>query len=63
MKDLNRIDVVLAALKFAWQKHPDMRLAQVLWTAAALGGSKATDPFHCEDEVMKRGLEILGSEK
>ncbi len=61
-RDPNRIDGMLAALKFAWQKHPDMRLTQMMAMAAHLGGWTSTDPFYCEDEMMKRGLEVLGSE-
>ncbi len=61
-RDPNRIDEVLAALKLAWQKHPWLRLTQVVTTAASLGGWPNPDPFYCEDEMIKRGLETLGSE-
>ncbi len=61
-RDLNRIDGVLAALKAAWKKHPDMRLAQIVVAAAILGGWNQPDPYCCEDGMVKRGLEALGSE-
>ncbi len=60
--DRSRIDGMLAALTMAWKKHPDMRLAQVVATAASLGGWMNPDPLYCEDETVKRGLEALGSE-
>ena len=62
MRDPNRIDGILAALTLAWKKHPDMRLTQIVASAASLGGWTNPDPFYCEDGTMKRGLETLGSE-
>ncbi len=62
MRDPNRIDGILAALTLAWKKHPNLRLAQVVGSAASLGGHKIPDPFYCEDGVIRRGLEALAAE-
>ncbi len=63
MRDPNRIDGILTVLTLAWKKHPDMRLTQVMTMAADAGGwMNRNDPYYCEDEVVKRGLEALASE-
>jgi hypothetical protein len=55
MRDLARIDAVLAALKEAWVQQPDLRLGQLVVIAA-----KPKDPclpvFNLEDEAFLQGL-------
>ena len=49
MRDPDRIDGVLAAVKSVWVKYPDLRLGQLLWAIAS------GDPFFMEDdELVKR---------
>jgi len=49
MRNPDRIDSVLAAIKHAWVLQPDLRLGQLIVNMA--GG----DPFYTEDdELLKR---------
>lgn len=54
MRDPNRIDEVLEALREYWIAHPEMRLGQIL---VNLVGAKFTaDIFYVEDETLLEKL-------
>ena len=52
MRDVNRIDSILARLKTLWKSNPDLRLGQLILNALR-------DPtlYYIEDEEMIRSLE------
>jgi len=52
MRDPNRIDEVLGALREYWVAHPDMRLGQIL--VNLIGAKFAVDIFYVEDDVCWR---------
>ena len=55
-RDPNRIDPILARLRGAWIKRPDLRLGQLLAGSLAIGG------FQAEGEAAKitRGVPTVG---
>lgn len=59
MRDPNRIPEMINLLFQAWIASPDMRLTQLVSSAATLGGWKQHDPFHCEDDKTLAGLTRL----
>lgn len=59
MRDQNRIPRMLQALGAAWMANPDMRLTQLVNSAAFIGGWKDRDTFYCEDDVTENGLTQL----
>jgi uncharacterized protein YihD (DUF1040 family) len=65
MRDPKRILQILATLENVWQDDPDIRLGQLIVTAANLSGRKVVCPelFSLEDEDMMRGLEELAKRK
>lgn len=54
MRDPNRIDEVLEALREYWVAHPDMRLGQIL--VNLIGAKFAVDIFYVEDDVLLEKL-------
>ena len=62
MRDINRIDEVLAALKENWEKVPDWRLGQLLCNLQSAAGN---DLFYVEDDEFVELLEeyFNGGEK
>lgn len=70
MRDTNRIPEVLQALGAAWMANPDMRLTQLISSAASRGGWHTDkekcacgktdivhfDPYHMEDRPLMVGL-------
>ena len=66
MRDPNRIPEVLAALGEYWQKHPDLRLGQIVSNATYWGddsGAFHLDPFYLEDDRLLAALkEALGGD-
>lgn len=57
-RDPRRIQVVLDVLKEVWEKHPDLRLGQILVNAAG-EHARQGDVFYVEDDVMVEGLRRL----
>ena len=55
MRDPQRIDDVLAALREAWLESPDLRLGQLLINAVR-PSAPCPEVFYVEDEVMLSGL-------
>jgi uncharacterized protein YihD (DUF1040 family) len=51
MRDPTRIPRILARLQAVWEKHPDMRLGQLIVNAAGV------DPFYIEDEKLAYMIE------
>lgn len=47
MRDPAHIPMVLDALKLYWERHPDMRLGQIVSNMASR--QKVMDPFYLED--------------
>ena len=58
MRDPARIDRILAVLRAAWLKHPDMRLGQLVSNAASVGGDHG-HVFYVEDSVTERSLDVF----
>lgn len=59
MRDLSRIDCVLAEIKTVWQKVPDWRFMQLMCNLQRMFDS---DMFYIEDdrfvEILKNYLEV-----
>jgi uncharacterized protein YihD (DUF1040 family) len=54
-RDPARIDAVLARLRAVWQRHPDMRLGQLVANGAKFGPDT---PVHLiEDEPLLEAIE------
>lgn len=64
MRDPARINPTLSAIAEIWERHPDLRLGQLLSAAAdyARNGRRGPDLFQMEDGELLRGLEILAAE-
>ena len=58
MRDPKRIERVLAELRSAWYCYPDMRLGQLIESAAATA-PKAHEAFYLEDDALVAGLRAL----
>ncbi|ATC65149.1 hypothetical protein CMV30_14965 [Nibricoccus aquaticus] len=58
MRDSARIPAVLAAIHNVWKRNPDLRLAQLIVTAASQSGRSVECPelFSLGDEDLIRGL-------
>ena len=56
MRDLNRIDPLLAKVGEAWKKHPDWRFGQFMMN---FFGSCRRDPFHPEDDEWMVALQAF----
>jgi len=54
MRDPNRIDEVLEALREYWVAHPDMRLGQIL--VNLIRAKFAADIFYVEDDTLLERL-------
>jgi uncharacterized protein YihD (DUF1040 family) len=52
MRDVNRIRPLMERLIAAWERHPDLRLGQIVSNA-----SPNRDSFNIEDEVLIRVIE------
>jgi len=57
MRDINRIEPMLNDLKELWQKHPDLRLCQLLSWLAGNSGWKNNDLFYLEDNVVMERIQ------
>ena len=55
MRDPERIEDVLAALRLAWQESPDLRLGQLV-VIATRPSQPCPEVFHVEDDQLLRGL-------
>ena len=56
MRDPARIPKVLAEVQKVWEKHPDLRLGQLVVVAAS---QAYMDAFYIEDENLVKGMEML----
>lgn len=54
MRDITRIDPLLAKLGEAWKKHPDLRFGQFM---VNFFGECQCDPFYHEEEVWMDALQ------
>ncbi len=54
MRDPNRIPLVLDAIRQVWERHPDMRLGQLLTAAWTFDRNdfSAVDLFYVEDDKL-----------
>ena len=61
MRDPDRIDGIIEAVKAEWQQAPDWRLGQLIVNISRAAGME--DPFFLEDDVLmgllKGDLKIL----
>ena len=55
MRDPKRIAIVLERLRVAWEKHPDVRLGQLLVSAIPY----AMELFYIEDDNLIEKIETL----
>jgi hypothetical protein len=64
-RDPKRIAGLLKVLEETWREEPDLRLGQIIVSAAILSGKKVVCPeiFHLEDEDMLRGIAELAKRK
>lgn len=53
MRDVKRIPIVLNAIQRYWEKHPDLRLAQIVSNMAF-----PSDPFYLEDDELVKKVTI-----
>lgn len=53
-RDPARIERLLGALRSYWQRHPDLRLGQIVWNMAG------RDPFYVEDDEVEAALAYQG---
>jgi uncharacterized protein YihD (DUF1040 family) len=55
----------LKVLEETWREEPDLRLGQIIVSAANLSGRQVVCPeiFHLEDEDMLKGIEKLAKRK
>ena len=58
MRDPNRIDIVLEAVRIVWKKAPDLRLGQLISNISYEVGY--SDPFFLEDDRL---LQVLTEKK
>lgn len=61
-RPVKRIPEILDAIGLLWMqpKFQDMRITQLMASAAALGGwTGGADLFYCEDEIILAGLHKL----
>jgi uncharacterized protein YihD (DUF1040 family) len=54
MRNPERISRIIAKLEQAWQKHPDIRLGQLM---SNLIDSRQADMFYVEDDVIEKWIE------
>ena len=59
MRDPNRIDRILGIIRSEWKRKPDMRLCQLLSSAASFAEWKDDDLFYIEDDMLEDGLKAL----
>jgi hypothetical protein len=52
MRDVNRIRPLMERLIAVWERHPDLRLGQIVSNA-----SPSRDSFNIEDEALIRAIE------
>lgn len=64
MRDPNRIEPTLNAIREAWVKVPDWRLGQLIANAVRVhtGGALDCDPFYVEDDDMVQAIGDLFAE-
>jgi len=65
MREVERIDNVLAVVAEAWRSKPDLRLGQLIFNAVADASHNPVDPcpalFYVEDEDLAAALALRHS--
>ena len=56
MRDPDRIPEMLELLRKVWQRHPDLRLGQLVFNAARMSDAGIEDVFSVEDGSLRKGL-------
>ncbi len=56
MRDPARIDDVLELLRAVWTLEPDLRLGQLIYSAARIRDPELSDVFSIEDSSLRKGL-------
>lgn len=62
MRNPERINRIVEKLRAAWLTHPDLRLTQLVESAAMSGQENdrvGTSVFYTEDDVTERGLDVI----
>lgn len=59
MRNQKRIPKILKRLKKLWEKHPDMRLAQLIGNVYPCTSSDYIDPYHIEDDLFLQRMEMF----
>lgn len=56
MRDPKRISRIIKKLQTLWEKHPDMRLCQLI-SNVAFTQDKTGDLFYVEDTIIEQGID------
>ena len=56
MRNPDRIPEMLELLRKVWQRHPDLRLGQLVFNAARMSDAGIEDVFSVEDGSLRKGL-------
>ena len=63
MRDINRIEPMMAEFTEFWKAHPDWRLGQLVANCIrAYDGRLNCDPFFIEDDELLKGLRHMKGE-
>lgn len=55
MRDPNRIPIIISKLQSLWEKNPDLRLTQLLWTVAKCQYVF----FFVEDDYIEKTIDLM----
>lgn len=61
MRQASRIAIILDRIKVLWEKHPDLRLGQII--SASINLEESKDLFYIEDYPLLEKIEELFSPK
>ena len=62
IRDKSRIPKILKRLEVIWEKHPDLRLLQLIGNIYPCTEHEWIDPYHIEDETFISVLEAAYSD-
>jgi len=60
MRDPNRIDPLIEAIRSLWKAYPDLRLGQLMeniYLSAKEETGSTASMFYMEDSIMEKGIE------
>jgi hypothetical protein len=62
MRDQDQMEAIFASLRALWERHPELRLGQIVVNAASLIAGPDAPVFYVEDDKMLLGIERLISQ-